>query len=46
MQKTKRINSKKSLYIIGSILILSSISIMVYKYYQKSINIQNEIKAI
>lgn len=46
MPKTKRINSKKSLYIIGSLLILSSISIMFYKYYQKSINIQNEIEAI
>lgn len=34
-QKRKR-NRKKSLYVIGSLLILSSISIMVYKHFNES----------
>ena len=35
MQKRKKINSKKSLYIIGSLLILSSISIAGIKHYKE-----------
>lgn len=46
MQKTKRKNSKKSLYIIGSLLIISSLSIIFIHQYNKTLNIQVENEAI
>lgn len=46
MQKIKRTNSKKSLYFIGSLLIISSLSIIFIHHYNKTVNIQVENEAI
>ena len=46
MQKRKKINSKKSLYIIGSLLILSSISIVGIKHYKEIKQTESEDIAI
>ena len=46
MQKIKRTNSKKSLYFIGSLLIITSLSIIFIHQYNKTVNIQVENKAI
>lgn len=46
MQKIKRTNSKKSLYFIGSLLIISSLSIIFIHHYNKIVNIQVENEAI
>lgn len=46
MQKRKKINSKKSLYIIGSLLILSSISIAGIKHYKEIKQTESEDIAI
>jgi len=46
MQKIKRTNSKKSLYFIGSLLIISSLSIIFIYHYNKTVNIQVENEAI
>ena len=46
MQKIKRTNSKKSLYFIGSLLIISSLSIIFIHQYNKTANIQVENEAI
>ena len=44
MHQRRKRNSKKSLYVIGSLLILSSISIMVYKHFnERQINKLEEI---
>lgn len=44
MHQKRKSNSKKSLYVIGSLLILSSISIMVYKHFnERQINKLEEI---
>lgn len=46
MQKIKRTNSKKSLYFIGSLLIITSLSIIFIHQYNKTVNIQVENEAI
>ena len=46
MQKRKKINSKKSLYIIGSLLILSSISIVGIKHHKEIKQTESEDIAI
>ena len=46
MQKRKKINSEKSLYIIGSLLILSSISIVGIKHYKEIKQTESEDIAI
>ncbi len=46
MQKIKRTNSKKSLYFIGSLLIITSLSIIFIHQYNKTVNIQIENEAI
>ena len=46
MQKIKRTNSKKSLYFIGSLLIITSLSIIFIHQYNKTVNIQFENEAI
>ena len=46
MQKIKRINSKKSLYFIGSLLVITSLSIIFIHQYNKTVNIQIENEAI
>lgn len=46
MQKIKRTNSKKSLYFIGSLLIIFSLSIIFIHQYNKTLNIQIENEAI
>ena len=46
MQKIKKTNSKKSLYFIGSLLIISSLSIIFIHQYNKTLNIHIENEAI
>ena len=46
MQGKRRINKIKSLYLIGSLLLLSSILIIFYKNFNRTIEIQNEEQAI